>query len=81
MEPLGAVAGTASSVFGFMQTVGGAILGSITGQAFNGTVTPVCAGYLLMGLLTLGGILIAERGRMFGVGEKYREHPAPAMAE
>jgi DHA1 family bicyclomycin/chloramphenicol resistance-like MFS transporter len=81
MEPLGAVAGTASSVFGFMQTVGGAILGSVTGQVFNGTVTPVCAGYLIMGLLTLAGVLIAERGKMFGVGEQYREHAAPVFAE
>ena len=43
MEPLGAVAGTASSVFGFTQTVGGALLGTYIGQHFDGTVTPVAA--------------------------------------
>jgi hypothetical protein len=37
MEPLGAVAGTASSAFGFIQTVGGALCGSYIGQQFSGT--------------------------------------------
>jgi DHA1 family bicyclomycin/chloramphenicol resistance-like MFS transporter len=71
MEPLGAVAGTASSVFGFIQTVGGAVIGSYTGQQFDGTVTPVALGYLVMGLLVLGCVLVAERGRLFGVGAQY----------
>ena len=71
MEPLGAVAGTASSVFGFIQTVGGALIGSYTGQMFNGTTVPVATGYFTMGLLALGCILIAERGKLFGVGAEY----------
>src|SRR6185312_4184563 len=81
MEPLGEVAGTASSVFGFMQTVGGAVIGSITGQAFDGTIGPVSTGYLIVGVLTLLGILIAERGKLFGVGERYQEHHAAVFAE
>jgi DHA1 family bicyclomycin/chloramphenicol resistance-like MFS transporter len=32
MEPLGAVAGTASSTFGFIQIVGGALIGGFIGQ-------------------------------------------------
>jgi len=68
MEPLGAVAGTASSVFGFIQTVGGALLGGFVGQHFDGTVTPVAAGYFILGVLTLICVLIAERGKLFGVG-------------
>jgi DHA1 family bicyclomycin/chloramphenicol resistance-like MFS transporter len=71
MEPLGAVAGTASSVFGFIQTVGGALLGSFTGQHFNGTVTPVAAGYFILGLIALGAVLVAERGKLFGVGAEH----------
>ena len=74
MEPLGAVAGTAASVFGFTQTVGGALLGTIIGQQFNGTVTPVVAGYVTMGLLALGCVLIAEKGRLFGVSPQYESH-------
>jgi MFS transporter, DHA1 family, multidrug resistance protein len=75
MEPLGAVAGTAASVFGFMQTVGGAVLGTIIGQQFNGTLVPNAAGYVTMGLLVLTCILIAEKGRLFGVGAQYETGP------
>ena len=74
MEPLGAVAGTASSVFGFIQTVGGALLGGFIGQQFDGTVVPVAAGYLVMGVSALTCVLIAENGRLFGVG---RDHGQP----
>jgi len=81
MEPLGEVAGTASSVFGFMQTVGGAVIGSFTGQHFDGTVTPVALGYLTVGILTLIGILIAEKGKLFGIGEQYKENAEPVFAE
>lgn len=75
MEPLGAVAGTASSVFGFIQTVGGAILGTITGSFFNGSVTPIAAGYFVLGLAAIGCVLIAENGKLFGVGEEYKDGP------
>lgn len=71
MEPLGAVAGTASSVFGFIQTVGGAILGTVTGQFFDGTLTPVAAGYFILGLAAILCVVVAERGKLFGVGEDY----------
>jgi DHA1 family bicyclomycin/chloramphenicol resistance-like MFS transporter len=72
MEPLGKVAGTASSVFGFTQTVGGALLGTYIGQHFDGTVTPIAAGYVSMGVIVLVCALIAERGQLFGVGAEYR---------
>jgi len=71
MEPLGAVAGTASAVFGFIQTVGGAVIGSFIGQQFNGTVVPVAAGYFVMGVLALICVLVAENGKLFGVGTEY----------
>ena len=74
MEPLGAVAGTASSVFGFIQTVGGALIGSYTGQHFDGTTVPAATGYFTMGILALICILVAEKGKLFGVGEQYA-HP------
>jgi DHA1 family bicyclomycin/chloramphenicol resistance-like MFS transporter len=80
MEPLGAVAGTAASVFGFMQTVGGAVLGTYIGQHFNGTLTPNATGYVVMGVLVLCCVLIAEKGRLFGVGKDY-ERPATVVAD
>ncbi|MBI4920515.1 MAG: multidrug effflux MFS transporter [Devosia nanyangense] len=75
MEPLGAVAGTAAAVFGFMQTVGGAVLGTFIGQQFNGTLTPNAVGYVVMGALVLICVLIAENGRLFGVGKEYETAP------
>jgi DHA1 family bicyclomycin/chloramphenicol resistance-like MFS transporter len=82
MEPLGAVAGTAAAVFGFMQTVGGALIGTFIGQQFNGTLVPNSLAYVVMGVLVLGCVLIAEKGRLFGVGVEYQTpRPAAAMAE
>jgi MFS transporter, DHA1 family, multidrug resistance protein len=65
MEPLGHIAGTASSVLGFAQTFFGGIIGTIVGQSFNGTVTPLGAGFCLVSLGALMSILIAEKGRLF----------------
>ena len=70
MEPLGAVAGTAAAVFGFIQTVGGALIGSFVGQMFDGTTVPAATGYFSMGVLALICILVAEKGRLFGAGEQ-----------
>jgi hypothetical protein len=59
------LAGTASSILGFMQTFLGGILGTLIGQAFNGTVTPLAAGFCSVSVAALLMILIAERGRLF----------------
>lgn len=66
MEPLGSVAGTGSSVLGFAQTVIGAALGAVIGQAFDGTTTPIAIGYCVLGFISLACVIIAERGRLFG---------------
>lgn len=65
MEPLGEIAGTASSVIGTVSTLGGAILGYIMGQLFYGTTQPLSLAFCLYGLCAMGCILFAERGRMF----------------
>ncbi|TKT76903.1 multidrug effflux MFS transporter [Aquamicrobium sp. LC103] len=70
MEPLGHVAGTASSVQGFIQTVGGGIIGASIGQAFNGTITPLAAGYFFGALAGLTLVLLAEKGKLFQVHNK-----------
>lgn len=68
MEPLGALAGTASSVQGFIQTMFGAVAGALIGQAFDGTVFPISLGFALLGISAIGCVLIAEKGRLFGKG-------------
>jgi DHA1 family bicyclomycin/chloramphenicol resistance-like MFS transporter len=65
MQPLGEVAGTASAVFGAMQTVGGAVLGYFVAQSFNGTVVPTVAALLVFDLCVLMCLSIAEKGRLF----------------
>ncbi|WP_087003738.1 multidrug effflux MFS transporter [Rhizobium sullae] len=65
MEPLGHVAGTASSVLGFMSTIGGALIGAAIGQAFDGTALPMVSGYFAVSIIGLVFVLIAEKGRLF----------------
>ncbi len=73
MEPLGHVAGTASSVIGFMQTIIGATIGALIGQAFDGSVTPLAFGFLGVSIIGLFFVLLAERGRLFTTDH----HPKP----
>ena len=68
MEPLGAIAGTASSTLGFAQTVGGGVVGALIGQAYDGTVFPLAAGYAVVAALSLLMVVIAEKGKLFGTG-------------
>lgn len=65
MEPLGHVAGTASSVLGFMGTAGGGLIGALVGQAFDGTTTPLAAGFLGVSVVSLIFVTIAEKGKLF----------------
>jgi DHA1 family bicyclomycin/chloramphenicol resistance-like MFS transporter len=70
MEPLGHVAGTASSVLGFMGTIGGSIIGAAIGQAFDGTALPMVAGFFVVGVIGLIFVLIGEKGRLFQAQNK-----------
>ncbi|MDB5370981.1 MAG: drug resistance transporter, Bcr/CflA subfamily [Roseomonas sp.] len=65
MEPLGHIAGTASSIQGFVTTVGGALIGFYIGQSFNGTTGPLMVGFAACGILALVMVLVAEGGRLF----------------
>jgi DHA1 family bicyclomycin/chloramphenicol resistance-like MFS transporter len=68
LEPLGAIAGTASSFVGFYTTILGAFSGYVIGQAFDGTVLPVGIGYATLGGLAVLVVLWTERGRLFRGG-------------
>lgn len=65
MERMGHIAGTASSLQGFVATLGGAVIGAVIGQAFDGTTVPLYTGFLVTGLLAAVVIAITERGRLF----------------
>lgn len=65
MEPLGHIAGTASSVQGFVSAVVGALIGFFIGQHFDGTTAPLTLGFTLCGLGAILCVLFAEKGRLF----------------
>jgi DHA1 family bicyclomycin/chloramphenicol resistance-like MFS transporter len=46
MEPVGDIAGTASSFIGCVTTLMGAVLGAVIGEAYDGTIVPLACGYL-----------------------------------
>lgn len=75
MEPLGHIAGTAASVQGFIQTLGGVIIGTIIGQSFDGTVTPLAAGFCSVALAGVIMVLIAERGKLFAAPSEAKPQP------
>lgn len=76
MEPMGHIAGTASSAQGFVSVVGGSLLGFVVGQGFNGTTVPFAIGITVFGILSLVFVLIAEKGRLF-----VSHHAAPKPAD
>jgi DHA1 family bicyclomycin/chloramphenicol resistance-like MFS transporter len=61
MSNLGKVAGTAASAFGAIQALGATLLGSLIGQAYDGTPRSLVWGVLALGLLSLLGIIWARR--------------------
>lgn len=65
MEPVGHIAGTASSVQGFITSVGAVLVGTAIGQSYNGTTFPLAIGYLAIGVAVLGIIWVVEGGKLF----------------
>ncbi len=65
MERMGHIAGTASSVQGFLAITIGSGLGMVVGQSFDGTTAPLTIAFLLAGLAALLAAGLTERGRLF----------------
>lgn len=65
MEPVGHIAGTASSVQGFITSIGAVLVGSAIGQSYAGTTLPLAIGYLLIGVAVLALIWVVEKGELF----------------
>jgi DHA1 family bicyclomycin/chloramphenicol resistance-like MFS transporter len=65
LEPMGNLAGTATSVTGFVSTTVGALLGGTVGQLFNGTVQPLFGGFAVFGAISIVAVLWAEKGKLF----------------
>jgi len=65
MEHMAPIAGTASSVQGMIGTIGGAILGFVIGQHFDGTVVPYLAGTALCATGGFVLLVLTEPRRLF----------------
>lgn len=86
MSNMAPIAGTASSFQGVTGTIGGALLGLVIGQAFDGTQLPFLIGCALCGSVGLALVLWTERGRLFAaIGrpeeeeERAEEAPPPEI--
>lgn len=78
LEPMGALAGTASAVMGFLSTAGGSALAAVVDAAIDETVTPMAAGYVVYGSIALASLLWA--GAMASATDGLSRLPAPASA-
>lgn len=65
LEPLGHIAGTASSLIGVVTLTIANIIAGIVGQAYDGTVVPLAAAFGLGGLLASVAVIWTEKGRVF----------------
>jgi MFS transporter, DHA1 family, multidrug resistance protein len=72
IEPLGALAGTGAAVLGSTSMAIGSVLGGITTNRFDGTITPLTTGFALAAVISAVCIRIAHRG--------VAPHVAPAVA-
>ena len=65
LQPFGRTAGAAASVQAFMRLMVGASLGSVIGQAYDGTARPLALALLIAGVSALLLVLFSERGKLF----------------
>ncbi|WP_156453323.1 multidrug effflux MFS transporter [Polycladidibacter hongkongensis] len=65
MEPMGSLAGAASSVISFFTTLIGAVLGALIGHAFNGSTAPLTTGFAVLGVLAIVVVYFTEGQRLF----------------
>lgn len=69
MEPAGDRAGTTAALYGSSTAMAGAVLGSVIGQGYDGTVLPITMGFTVLGTVAFLIVLWTEKGKLFGVGE------------
>ncbi len=63
LEPMGALAGTASAVLGAVSLGGGAVLAALVDARIDATVTPMVVGSLVFGAFSLALLLWAGDSR------------------
>ncbi len=63
MEPLGHIAGIGAAVIGSLSTLISMVLGTIIGQAFDGTILPLVGGFALLATAAVALSYWTEQGR------------------
>jgi len=82
MEHLAPIAGTASSVQGMVGTIGGAAIGFVIGQQFNGTIFPYVTGIAFCATGSFLLIVLTEPKRLFArIGSRRTEPFSPIPDE
>jgi MFS transporter, DHA1 family, multidrug resistance protein len=61
IQPLGHIAGVATSVISSIQTLLSVVVGGLVGQSYDGTVLPLVGGFLLCGLSSLAIMFYVRR--------------------
>jgi len=69
MQPVGHVAGMASSLLGAFVTAAGAVFGTIIGRSFDGTPLPLAVGFAMLGICAFLVVLRVEGPRGLFRGE------------
>lgn len=70
MWPMGHIAGTASAVTGTVSVAGGAFIGAVIDQQYTDSVSPLIISFAVLGVLALGFVVWAERGKLFAPPEQ-----------
>ena len=65
LEPMGHIAGTASSLIGVVTMTVANLFAGMVGQAYDGTALPMVAGYFTVSVIGLVFVLTGERGVLF----------------
>lgn len=65
LEPAGHIAGAAAAANGFAGTTLAGFLGGLIARQYDGSTTPIVAGFAVLGLAALCVVLLTERGRLF----------------
>ncbi len=61
LQPLGHIAGTASSVVNTVAVLGSVPIGHVIASAYDGSVVPLFTGFAVLGLGALISMTLAER--------------------
>jgi len=65
MESQGQIAGTASAAYGFFTTTMSSFIGWMIGSQYDGTVTPLLTGFVVLGITCMVIVGIVEKGKFF----------------